>query len=394
MRRSYKFLLRPTRHQQIAFAACLRDHRQLYNAALEHRCTAYRKAGVTVRYGDQSGELKYIRADDPGGQGRWSFSSQQATLRRLDKAFAAFFRRLKAGHKPGFPRFKGQGWFDTVEWPKDGDGCRWDSQPEHPRATYVRLQGIGHVRVHQHRPLRGRVKTIAVKREGSRWYVVLSCEDVPTQPLPSTGAVAGIDMGVASLITTSDGEHVTNPRHLEASTGRLAKAQQDLARKKRGSKRRRKAVARVAALHTKVRRQRIDGAHKTALALVRVYDVIVHEDLRIANMTRSASGTLKEPGRNVAQKSGLNRSILDAGWRVFLTVLAHKAESAGRELIAVEPRNTSRTCSRCGYCAADNRRTQAKFACRACGHAAHADVNAAVNILRAGLALRDAVQAA
>lgn len=394
MRRSYKFLLRPTRRQEIALAACLEDHRTLYNAALEHRRTAYRMAGVTIRYGDQSAELKHIRADDPDGQGRWSFSSQQATLRRLDKAFAAFFRRVKAGQKPGFPRFKGRGWFDTVEWPKDGDGCRWDSQPEHPTATYVRLQGIGHVRVHQHRPVRGRVKTISVKREGRRWYVILACDDVPAEPLPATGAVVGLDMGVASLVTTSDGEHLANPRHLAATADRLAAAQRDLARKKRGSKRRLKAVARVAALHAKVRRQRLDHAHKAALDLVRNYDVIVHEDLRIANMTRSASGTIDNPGRNVAQKSGLNRSILDAGWGVFLTILAHKAESAGRELIAVNPANTSRTCARCGHCAAENRVTQAEFACTACGHTAHADVNAAENILRAGLALRDAAEAA
>ena len=394
MRRSYKFLLRPTRRQEIALAACLEDHRTLYNAALEHRRTAYRMAGVTIRYGDQSAELKHIRADDPDGQGRWSFSSQQATLRRLDKVFAAFFRRVKAGQKPGFPRFKGRGWFDTVEWPKDGDGCRWDSQPEHPTATYVRLQGIGHVRVHQHRPVRGRVKTISVKREGRRWYVILACDDVPAEPLPATGAVVGLDMGVASLVTTSDGEHLANPRHLAATADRLAAAQRDLARKKRGSKRRLKAVARVAALHAKVRRQRLDHAHKAALDLVRDYDVIVHEDLRIANMTRSASGTIDNPGRNVAQKSGLNRSILDAGWGVFLTILAHKAESAGRELIAVNPVNTSRTCARCGHCAAENRVTQAEFACTACGHTAHADVNAAENILRAGLALRDAAEAA
>jgi len=394
VRRSYKFLLRPTRRQEIALAACLEDHRTLYNAALEHRRTAYRMAGVTIRYGDQSAELKHIRADDPDGQGRWSFSSQQATLRRLDKAFAAFFRRVKAGQKPGFPRFKGRGWFDTVEWPKDGDGCRWDSQPEHPTATYVRLQGIGHVRVHQHRPVRGRVKTISVKREGRRWYVILACDDVPAEPLPATGAVVGLDMGVASLVTTSDGEHLANPRHLAATADRLAAAQRDLARKKRGSKRRLKAVARVAALHAKVRRQRLDHAHKAALDLVRDYDVIVHEDLRIANMTRSASGTIDNPGRNVAQKSGLNRSILDAGWGVFLTILAHKAESAGRELIAVNPANTSRTCARCGHCAAENRVTQAEFACTACGHTAHADVNAAENILRAGLALRDAAEAA
>ncbi|WP_240809261.1 RNA-guided endonuclease InsQ/TnpB family protein [Microbispora catharanthi] len=238
------------------------------------------------------------------------------------------------------------------------------------------------------------MKTIGIKREGSRWYAVLSCDDVPAEPLPVAGAAAGIDMGVASLVTTSDGDPLTNPRHLKASAGRLASAQRDLARKKRGSKRRRKAVARVAALHAGVRRQRLDGAHKAALALVRAYDVIVHEDLRIANMTRSASGTIDKPGRNVAQKSGLNRSILDAGWGVFLRVLAHKAESAGRQLIAVNPANTSRACSRCGHCAKENRLNQAGFRCQACGHSAHADVNAAVNILRAGLALRDAAEAA
>ncbi|WP_246080932.1 RNA-guided endonuclease InsQ/TnpB family protein [Nonomuraea mesophila] len=261
-------------------------------------------------------------------------------------------------------------------------------------ATYVRLQGVGHVRVHQHRPVEGRVKTIAVKREGSRWYVVLSCDDVPAETLPATGAVAGIDLGVASLVTTSDGEHVANPRHLAATADRLADAQRDLARKKRGSKRRRKAVARVATLHAKVRRQRLDGAHKAALALVRDHDVIVHEALQVANMTRSASGTVEAPGRNVAAKSGLNKSILDAGWGVFLQVLAHKAESAGRELIAVNPASTSRTCAACGHCAKENRVSQAVFACTACGHTAHADVNAAVNILRAGLALRQASEAA
>ncbi|WP_431900107.1 RNA-guided endonuclease InsQ/TnpB family protein [Nonomuraea sp. bgisy101] len=334
--------------------------------------------------------MKHIRADDPDGQARWSFSSQQATLRRLDKAYASFFKRVREGRAPGFPRFKGRGWFDTVEWPKDGDGCRWDSQPEHPTTTYVRLQGIGHIRVHQHRPVRGTVKTISVKREGSRWYVILSCDGVPAQPLPATGAVAGIDMGVASLVTTSDGDHLANPRHLAVSADLLAATQRDLARKKPRSNRRRKVVSQLAALHAKVRRQRLDGAHKAANALVLDYDVIVYEDLPITNMTHSAAGTLEQPGRMVAAKSGLNRSILDAGWGVFLAVLAHKAESAGRELIAVNPANTSRTCARCGHCARENRPTQAEFACTACGHAAHADVNAATNILRAGLALRRA----
>ncbi|WP_245956647.1 RNA-guided endonuclease InsQ/TnpB family protein [Nonomuraea fuscirosea] len=388
--------MRPTAHQQAALTACLDDHRALYNAALLERREAYKRSQVSIRYGDQSAQLKEIRAYDPD-QAHWSFSSQQATLRRLDKAFRAFFDRVKAGRTPGFPRFKGRGWFDTVEWPEDGDGCRWNSQPEHPSATFVRLQGVGHVRVHQHRPVRGRVKTISVKREGSRWYVVLSCDDVPAEILPATGAVVGVDMGVASFLTTSDGEQVGNPRRLAASAEKLAAAQQDLARKKRGSKRRRKAVARVAALHGKVRRQRLDGAHKVANALIRRYDMIVHEDLRIANMTKSPAPKPDGEGgylpNRAAAKAGLNNSILDAGWGVFLGILAHKAESAGRELISVDPRNTSRTCAPCGHVAKENRATQAEFACTACGHTAHADVNAAINILGAGLALREAAAA-
>jgi putative transposase len=210
MRRSFKFLLRPTAKQSTALGQMLADHCSLYNAALQERRDAYGHVSkTTVRYGDQSAQLKDIRAVDPERQGRWSFSCQQATLRRLDKAFAAFFRRVKNGEKPGYPRFRGVNWFDTVEFPKDGDGCRWDAAPHDP-VTRVRLQGVGHVRVHQHRPVRGRIKTISVRREGARWYVVLSCDDVPVAPLPPTGRQVGIDLGVAHFLTTSDGAHVAN----------------------------------------------------------------------------------------------------------------------------------------------------------------------------------------
>ncbi|MGW7410620.1 RNA-guided endonuclease InsQ/TnpB family protein, partial [Streptomyces sp. NPDC054833] len=162
MIRAYKFLLRPTARQVAALREMLADHRSLYNGALQERRDAYRHASkTTVRYGNQSAQLTDIRAFDPERQGRWSFSSQQATLRRLDKAFQAFFRRVMAGQTPGHPRFKGVGHFDTVTFPKDGDGCRWDSTP-HDAQTRVRLQGVGHVRVHQHRPVKGRVKTISV----------------------------------------------------------------------------------------------------------------------------------------------------------------------------------------------------------------------------------------
>ena len=399
MRRSFKFQLRPTAHQAVALGQMLDAHRDLYNAALQERRDAYRHPSkTTVKYGDQSAQLKAIRADLPE-QARWSFSSQQATLRRLDKAFAAFFRRVRSGDAPGYPRFKGRNWFDTVEWPKDRDGCRWDSTPDNPGSTRVYLQGIGHVKVNQHRPVAGTVKTISVKREGVRWFVVLSCDDVPAEPLPATGAVVGVDMGVASFLTTSDGVHVQNPRHLAASADRLATAQQVVERRKRRSNRQRKARARVSVIHRKVARQRLDHAHKTALDLVRGYDVIAVEALQIRNMVRRAKpkpdpdtpGVFLPNGGSA--KTGLNKSISDAGWGVFLSILHAKAESAGRLVIEVNPANTSRTCPQCGHCSGDNRRTQALFRCVACGYPAHAAINGAVNILRAGLALHAACAA-
>jgi putative transposase len=381
--RSYKFLLRPTCKQVAALEACLEALRLLYNAALEERREAWRK-GVSIGFYSQDAQLKDIRKADPEQYGRWSFDCEREALRRLDRAFQDFFRRVKAGEKPGYPRFKGRGWWDSVTWPTHRNGCKWDSVP-HPTVTRVYLLGIGHVRVHQHRAVKGQIKTITVKREGTRWYVILSCDDVPAEPLPATGVTVGIDMGVVSFLTASDGTHVPNPRHLTAGAGRLAAAQQSLARKKRGGRRRRKAVAKVANLHGKVRRQRLDHAHKTALTLLRGHDVIVHEALQVANMTRrpkprpAAGGTYEPNG--AAAKSGLNKSILDAGWGVFLGILHAKAESAGRVVIEVNPAFTSQRCAECGHVAAGNRVTQAEFRCLACGHQAHADVNAAENIL-------------
>lgn len=400
MIRAYKFLLRPTVRQRQALGEMLRDHCSLYNGALQERRDAYRHASKTsIKYGQQSAQLKEIRAFDPERQGRWSFSSQQATLRRLDKAFQAFFRRVKAGEKPGYPRFRGVNWFDTVEFPKDGDGCRWNSTPHHP-VTRVRLQGVGHVRVHQHRPVKGRVKTVSIKREGRQWYVILACDNVPAEPLPATGAVTGIDMGVTHFLTTSEGAHVENPRHGKRNADALADAQRALKafpRRKRENRaaKHRRAVEKVATLHRKVRRQRLDHAHKAALALVRDYDQIAHERLNIANMVRTPKPKPdpEQPGaflpNGAASKAGLNRSILDAGWGVFLGILAQKAESAARVLIPVDPRSTSRTCPECGHVDGENRDGE-KFQCTACDHRDHADRVGAWNVvLRAGLVLPD-----
>jgi putative transposase len=272
----------------------------------------------------QSGQLKEIRAFDPECQGRWSFSSQQATLRRLDKAFAAFFRRVKSGETPGYPRFRGVNWFDTVDFPKDGDGCRWNSAPHDP-VTRVRLQGVGHVKVNQHRPVAGRVKTVSVKREGLKWFVVLTAEQDRPQPLPATGSVVGIDLGIANFLADSNGEFVPSPRHGRRASEKLAAVQQALSRfPRRRAKDRtanhQRAVEKVALLHSKVRRQRLDHAHKTALGLVRAHDFIAHEDLKIHNMSK-APAPKPDPDQagvflpnGAAAKAGLNKSIADAGW--------------------------------------------------------------------------------
>ncbi|MEV8479487.1 transposase [Streptomyces sp. NPDC051173] len=405
MIRAYKFLMRPTVGQTAALGEMLRDHCSLYNGALQERRDAYRHVSKTsIKYGDQSAQLKDIRAFDPERQGRWSFSSQQATLRRLDKAFAAFFRRVKSGDTPGYPRFKGLGHFDTVTFPKDGDGCRWDSTP-HDSRTRVRLQGVGHVRVHQHRPVRGRVKTISVKREGRRWYVILACDDVPAEPLPVTGSIVGIDVGTVHFFTGSGGVHVENPRFLDKMAAGLAAAQRHLdtfpKRTRRRTRKHRAAARKVAKLHAKIRRQRLDHHHKQALALVREHDVIGHEKLNTAGMTK-APAPKPDPGKDgaflpngAAAKAGLNKNILDAGWGLFLGILAQKAESAARRVIPVDARNTSRTCpiaaGGCGHVAKENRVTQAKFECVKCGFVENADTVGALNVLhRAGLVLCDA----
>ena len=386
MRRAYRFRLRPTARQHVALGQCLASHRELYNAALQERRDAWRLRETSVSYGDQSAQLKDIRAARPD-VAAWSFSSQQATLRRLNRAFAGFFRRIKAGEAPGYPRFKSTLRFNCVEWPKDGDGCRW--QPDTHR---VYLQGIGQVKVSVHRQVQGRVKTIQVCRDGRRWMLVLSCDEVPTRPLEPTGAAVGVDVGIASFATTSDGRQVPNPGWGRVAAARLGAAQQVLARKQRGSNHRRKARATVAARHRKIANQRRNFHHHTARALVADYDLLVVEDLKIRNLVRRPRPRPDpdQPGRflanRTAAKSGLHRSIHDAGWAQFVSILRAKAEEAGRVVIGVDPRHTSDRCEACGHTATENRASQAVFSCRGCGHTTDADEHAARNILRAGLA--------
>ena len=385
MKRAYKLRAYPTRPQEGRAVRLLADHCELDNAALAERREAWRMGNHGVAYGDQSAQLKQIRAADPDGQGRHSFTAQQQTLRRLSVVFAAYFRRVRAANgnrrrRVGYPRFKPYQRFDQVLFVA-GDGAKWEPV-DSGRWAWASFQAVGRVKVKQHRPVVGRVKTLQVKREGRRWYVIVVSQ-TETMPLPSTGRSVGVDVGVARFLTTSDGEVMGNPRFLAAAQQRIADLQRRKERARPGSGNRRRLRRALAKEWRKVRNRRRDFHHKTARGLVDSCDKIALEDLRVAAMTASAAGTVDHPGHNVAAKAGLNRSILDAGWTQFTSILVAKAESAGRRVILVHPGRTSIDCHTCG--ATCTRPRQDTVVCPTHGEL-DADLNGARNIAaRAGL---------
>ena len=384
VRRAYRLRAYPTRSQEGRAVRLLRDHCDLYNAALQERRDAWRRCNVRISYSEQSAQLKEIRAADPDGQGRHSFTAQQQTLRRLNVAFRAFFRRAqKAKHqqrKAGYPRFKPYQRFNQVLFVA-GDGAKWEPAND-GRWAYARFQAVGRIKVKQHRKIVGRVKALQLKRENRRWHVIVIV-DTEIEPLAPTGRQAGVDVGVARFLTTSDGQIVDNPRFLNAAQARIADLQRRKERAQPGSGNRRRLRRQLAREWRKVANQRRDFHHKTARMLVNSFDTVALEDLCVAGMTASAAGSTVEPGTKVAAKNGLNRTILDAGWAQFTRILAAKAESAGRRTIFVNPRWTSVTCHACG--ARCSRPRQDTIVCPSCGEW-DADLNGARNIaIRAGL---------
>jgi putative transposase len=262
-----------------------------------------------------------------------------------------------------------------------GDGARWEPA-DAGRWAHVGFQAVGRVKVGQHRPVVGRVKTLQLKREHRRWYVIVVTE-IEAVPLPATGRSVGVDLGVTRFLTTSDGQVIANPRFLTATQERIADLQRRKQRARPGSGNRRRLRRALAREWRKVRNQRRDFQHKTARALIDTNDAIALEELHVHNLTASAKGTAEMPGRNVAAKAGLNRSILDAGWGQFTSILVAKAESAGRRVVLVNPASTSIDCHTCGArCTRPRRDT---VVCPFHGEL-DADLNGARNIAtRAGL---------
>jgi putative transposase len=289
---------------------------------------------------------------------------QDAVL-RVDCAFQAFFRRVLAGETPGYPRFKGRygNRYTSFTYPQVGEhgGARLDN-------GFLVLSKLGRIAMRWSRPLEGMPKTVTISREADGWYVCLSCAEVPMQPLPPTGQETGIDLGLESFATRSDGTKIHNPRCYRKAERRLKIAQRKVARCKKGSHRRRKAVKLLAKAHLTVKRRRADFQHKVALQLVRTNDTMYHEVLQTANMLKN---------------SHLAKSIQDAGWSQFLSILSYKAACAGRSVVAVPPAYTSQACSGCGLVVAKGLSIR-WHCCPDCGTSLHRDHNAARNILALG----------
>ncbi len=333
-------------------------------------------AGKSITYYEQANQLPEIKQIREEYQ---QLHSQvlQDVLRKVDKAFKAFFARCKRGETPGFPRFKGKNHYDSFTYPQAGFSLTEENR--------VCLSKIGSIKVKLHRPLKGKVKTCTIKREGDHWFVGFACE-VEAEPLPASHEAVGIDLGLLHFATLSTGETIENPRHYRQAEKKLARLQQAIARKKRGSHRRHKAVKLVAKAYRKVRNQRQDALHKASRTLVNTYGTIVFEELQPANMSKRPKPKQDENGKylpnGASAKSGLNKSIGDAGWGQFQQYCSYKAANAGRVVLFVNPKYTSQICSGCGQ--VRKKELSERWHSCECGTELDRDHNAALNILRLG----------
>ncbi len=356
---TFKYRLFPSKSQERLLSQTLETCRRWYNVCLAERKDAWETEKHSVGKFAQLAKVKDYRKENPFA-GQVHSHVLQVVTADLDKAFQAFFRRVKAGETPGYPRFRGRDRFDSFGFKELGNGFKVDGRR-------LKLSGIGRVAVRWHRPIEGQIKTVRIRRQAGKWYACFACE-VEAQPLPPTGNEVGIDVGIASLLTTSDGEHVENPKWYRAEQVKLRVLQRRVSRRKKGSVNRRKAVRALQRQHDHIANRRADFLKKIVHGLIVRYDYIAIEDLQITNM---------------AQNHSLSKSILDAGWGYFAQYLTHKAAWAGRVVAQVNPAYTSKTCSQCGSLFAHLTLADRWVKCD-CGLSLDRDENAARNLLRLG----------
>jgi len=363
MRKTYKYRAYPTRKQQRLLAQSLEECRWVYNQTLALRRDTWQQEGRSLHLYDTQRYLPCWKGERPALKAVHSQVLQNVQV-RVDLAFSAFFRRVRAGEKAGYPRFKSEGRYDSLTYPQYGNGARLDG-------SRLTLSKIGALEVVLHRPVEGTIKTVTLRRTSTgKWYACLSCEvTAPSSAVPAPDTAVGVDMGLESFATLSEGEQVGNPRFFRREERALAKGQRRLAAEEKGTVergRRRRVVGRI---HERIANRRADFAHQTARRLVNRFGVIVFEELNIEGMLQNHS---------------LAKSIADAAWRQLVEYTAYKAEEAGRRVVLVDPRNTSQRCSRCGSLVAKDLSVRV-HECPHCGLVLGRDQNAAINILRLGL---------
>ncbi len=332
----------------------------LYNHFVVDRIQAYQNRGESLSLYAQQARLSFLKLDRPTLSQVYSQVLQNVAV-RVDLAFQAFFRRVKVGGVPGFPRFRGLGRYDSLTYPQ--------AHGFEIKEGGLRLGKIGRIRIKAHRPLEGTSKTCTVRRSATgKWYASIVCEVEP-QPLPKSDEAVGIDVGLEKFATLSNGDQIAPPRFFRQEEQVLAKAQRKLSKQKKGTPARAKARKVVARVHERIRFRRHDFAHQLARCLVNHYGLIAVEDLIINGMVRNHC---------------LSKSIHDAAWSQFRQCLSYKAEEAGRTLVAVNPAYTSQDCSQCGH---RHRKALSErvHVCPCCGVVLDRDENAARNILRLGL---------
>lgn len=379
---AFKYRLYPTPRQEQTLLFFLRRCRDLYNAGLEQRRAYYQMRHASLSCFEQIKELPDLKHAYPAYQEVPSHVLQDV-LRSLDKAFAAFFRRLKHGETPGYPRFKSTSRYHSFTYP---DRAGWKLQED--RLT---LAGVGDVKVRMHRPLSGTIKTVAIRCDVDQWYVTFSCEVEAPKLLPSSNNAVGIDLGVMRFATLSTGEIIDNPRHLRKGLKRIKHLSQIKDRRKKGSHRRRRAVLALARSHRRVRNQRANFHHQLSCRPVNKYGLLAMEKLTIRTMT-AAPKPKPDPEHEghylpngAAAKAGLNQSIVDAGWGQFQHFCAYKAANAGRRVVLVDPYNTSQLCSGCGRLVPKDLEVRWHSCPHPdCGAELDRDHNAALNILFRG----------
>jgi len=355
--KAFVFCLYPSKAQVRLLASTLETCRHFYNECLAERKEAWENAQRRIGKYEQLRRVKTVKAENPYAKEVHSHVFQ-VVVADLDKAYQAFFRRVKAG----YPRFRGRNRFDSFGFKEYGNGFRVDGRR-------LKLSGIGRVAVRWHRAMEGKPKTVRIVRKADGWYACIACE-TEQAPLPATGKTVGVDVGLASLITTSEGEKVAHPRWYRDEQRKLRVLQRTVSRRTKGGANRRKAVNALQRQHQRIGNRRANFLNKLAYALITRYDVIAVEDLRIRNMVRN---------RHLA------KSILDAGWGYFRQRLHAKAACAARVIVEVDPAYTSQICSGCGQRFPEHHDLSVRWVRCDCGLSLDRDENAARNILqRAG----------